>query len=192
MNKILRKIENYLQTDTGQRLLQYGYSFGAAIVIFGAMIKVLHLWGVWGNIIFGFGMGVEVIVFILYGLDRPASAQTQQVVQQPIYTQQPAPQASHVAQPTPAPQPQQPSYTPVQCDAQLGDLSAVSHNVAQFAEATETLTQIANTLQNSYQYLSNNSLDVGAETEKLTRQIQELNQIYARMIQAMTSQQNPQ
>ena len=71
MNRAIRKIERFLQTDTGQRLLQYGYSFGAAIVIFGAMVKVLHLWGIWGNIIFGTGMAIEVVVFILYGLDQP-------------------------------------------------------------------------------------------------------------------------
>ena len=191
MNKIVRKIENYLQTEGGQRLLQYGYSFGAAIVIFGAMIKVLHLWGAWGNIIFGVGMGIEVIVFILYGLDRPQFGQggyyphvssSQHTVQQP----------THASQPTPATTPQQSVHTSAEGDTSLNDLSAVSSNVAQFAQATETLTQIANTLQSSYQYLSNNSLDVGVETEKLTRQIQELNQIYARMIQAMTSQQNPQ
>ncbi|MDO5665315.1 MAG: gliding motility protein GldL [Bacteroidia bacterium] len=72
MNKAIRKIENFLQTDNGQRFLQYAYSFGAAIVIFGAMIKVLHWWGIWGNIIFGTGMAIECLVFILYGLDRPA------------------------------------------------------------------------------------------------------------------------
>ncbi|HBC37703.1 MAG TPA: hypothetical protein DC016_02325, partial [Porphyromonadaceae bacterium] len=74
MNKIIRKIENSLQTDNGQRFLQYAYSFGAAIVIFGAMVKVLHWWGIWGNIIFGTGMAIECIVFILYGLDRPPKA----------------------------------------------------------------------------------------------------------------------
>ena len=71
MNKLIRKIEKGLQTDVGQRFLQYAYSFGAAIVIFGAMVKVLHWWGIWGNIIFGTGMVIECIVFILYGLDRP-------------------------------------------------------------------------------------------------------------------------
>ncbi len=75
MNKAIRKIENFLQTDNGQRFLQYGYSFGAAIVIFGAMVKVLHWWGVWGNIIFGTGMAIECLVFILYGLDRPPKVQ---------------------------------------------------------------------------------------------------------------------
>jgi len=65
-----------------------------------------------------------------------------------------------------------------------------------FAQATEKLTRISESLQESYRHISQNSMgyvqqmeSLNRETEKMTRQIEELNQIYGRMIQAMT---NPQ
>ena len=56
MNKFIRKIENTLQTDGGQRFLQYAYSFGAAIVIFGATL--LHLPVSTTHVVSGSIMGV--------------------------------------------------------------------------------------------------------------------------------------
>ena len=154
MNKIIRKIESILQTDNGQRFLQYAYSFGAAIVIFGAMVKVLHWWGIWGNIIFGTGMAIECVVFILYGLDRPPkTVPAFQVAEngEPIQNIRPATFLSG----NPADQ-----------------RAPVSDNVMKAEE--EYIQQMES---------------LNRETEKMTRQIEELNQIYGRMIQAMT---NPQ
>lgn len=253
MNKVIRKIENFLQTDSGQRLLQYGYSFGAAIVILGAMVKVLHLWGPWGNIIFGTGMAVEVVVFILYGLDRPPksfdwenvfnSLESGKLEQRPSYVSR-----QYVAQPPQA------SHNNVAEGDYVGHLGSVSQNVAQFAKAVDTLTAVSESLQKSYKHIIDNSHNIGAnslgyvqqmealnrnisglntiyeiqlkgissqietieninkglsnikemysgslpdsssfknETEKMTLQIQELNRIYGRMIQAMTASNNP-
>ena len=175
MNKIIRKIESALQTGNGQRFLQYAYSFGAAIVIFGAMVKVLHWWGIWGNIIFGTGMAIECIVFILYGLDRPPK-------EAPAFH---AVQRSENLPPLPV--------TPGDPADQL---APVPDNVMKFAQATEKLIRISESLQESYRHISQNSMgyvqqmeSLNRETEKMTRQIEELNQIYGRMIQAMT---NPQ
>lgn len=306
MNKTIRKIENLLQTENGQRFLQYGYSFGAAIVIFGAMVKVLHWWGVWGNVIFGTGMAIECLVFVLYGLDRPAG------LNQPVGgisgiqiggsmpVGSGAPQSGDVPSPvfsenapvsgggtthvvfhgTPQPSPS-PSYSPtyqqppihakgqtappivenmdsrpdapiLTDDDHVGQLSSVSDNVQRFADATETLTRISESLQESYKHIIDNSQNISQnslgyvqqmeslnrnisglntiyeiqlksisgqldnieqintglnriksmyndaipdssvikqETEKMAEQIRELNQIYARMIQAMTNSQ---
>lgn len=221
MNKIIIKIENALQTDNGQRFLQYAYSFGAAIVIFGAMVKVLHWWGIWGNIVFGTGMAIECIVFILYGLDRPPKG---------YENVRPATVGSKDSTDQPV---------------------SASDNVMKFAQATETLTKISGSLQESYRYILDNSQSINlntlgyiqqmealnrnisglntiyeiqlkgisgqidtldrinkgldrikemyegsvpdssvfrSETEKMTQQIRELNQIYGRLIEAMTSQ----
>lgn len=53
----------------GQTFLNYAYSWGASIVILGALFKLTHLPG--GNIMLFFGMGTEVVVFFLSAFDRP-------------------------------------------------------------------------------------------------------------------------
>ena len=37
------RIEMFLSSDRGKRLLNFTYSWGASIVILGAMFKILHL-----------------------------------------------------------------------------------------------------------------------------------------------------
>lgn len=69
MRKYKNKIEKYLQTEQGRRFLNTTYSWGAAVVILGATLKVLHIQG--GDWIFGLGMFTEVCIFILYGFDTP-------------------------------------------------------------------------------------------------------------------------
>lgn len=53
----------------GQTFLNYAYSWGAAIVILGALFKLTHLQG--GDVMLFIGMGTEVIVFFLSAFDRP-------------------------------------------------------------------------------------------------------------------------
>ena len=63
-------IEKFLSGDSGKRFFNFAYSIGAAIVIWGALFKILHLPG--GNVMLSIGMGVEVVMFILTAFDRPA------------------------------------------------------------------------------------------------------------------------
>lgn len=72
MGKIKRyknSIERFLSGDNGQRFFNFAYSIGAAIVIWGALFKILHLPG--GNMLLSIGMGTEVLMFILTAFDRP-------------------------------------------------------------------------------------------------------------------------
>ena len=68
--KYKNSIEKFLQWEGGQRLFNFAYSIGAAIVILGALFKILHLPG--GNFLLSLGMGTEVLMFILTAFDRPA------------------------------------------------------------------------------------------------------------------------
>jgi uncharacterized protein YukE len=61
----------YLASERGKRVLNFGYSWGASIVIIGALFKILHL--PMGNAMLSIGMITEFIVFIIYGFERPAS-----------------------------------------------------------------------------------------------------------------------
>lgn len=72
MGKIKRyknSIERFLSGENGQRFFNFAYSIGAAIVIWGALFKILHLPG--GNTLLSIGMGTEVLMFILTAFDRP-------------------------------------------------------------------------------------------------------------------------
>lgn len=46
-------------------------SWGASVVIIGALFKILHLGGQWANIIIGVGLGVEAFLFFLLGFFPP-------------------------------------------------------------------------------------------------------------------------
>ena len=73
MGKIKRyrnAVERFLAAERGQRFFNFAYSVGAAIVICGALFKIVHLPG--DDILLCIGMGTEVLIFILNALDRPA------------------------------------------------------------------------------------------------------------------------
>lgn len=63
-------IERFLSGESGQRFFNFAYSIGAAIVIWGALFKILHLPG--GSTLLCIGMGTEVLMFILTAFDRPS------------------------------------------------------------------------------------------------------------------------
>lgn len=67
--KYKNRLEHFLQTEKGKRAIHFAYSFGAALVILGAMFKLLHF--PFGNEMLFIGMVTEVIVFILSAFDTP-------------------------------------------------------------------------------------------------------------------------
>lgn len=64
-----RGISAFISSEKGQRFFNFAYSIGAAIVIWGALFKILHLPG--GNTLLSIGMGTEVLMFVLTAFDRP-------------------------------------------------------------------------------------------------------------------------
>ena len=62
-------ISAFISSEKGQRFFNFAYSIGAAIVIWGALFKILHLPG--GNFLLSLGMGTEVLMFMLTAFDRP-------------------------------------------------------------------------------------------------------------------------
>ncbi len=250
--KLIKRLKNFLRTDEGRQFLQYAYSFGAAIVIFGALIKVLHLWGIWGNIIFGIGMAMECIVFILYGLDRPARdyewekvfpvLESDNTDDRPDFSafenfntgntqnRQPLPNTPplrtnsvNVASATPQQQIQETPHCengknvapPFPASFQTETPAGLSNQTEQYEKQMEILNRNLSGLNTIYEIqlktisgqidtLDRINRGLGRikemyeesvpdssvfrrETEKMTEQIQQLNQIYARLIQAMTN-----
>lgn len=69
IKKYKNSVEAFLSGEKGQRFFNFAYSIGAAVVIWGALFKILHLPG--GNALLSIGMGTEVLMFILTAFDRP-------------------------------------------------------------------------------------------------------------------------
>ena len=63
------RLQNWMDSVAGQTFLNYAYSWGAAVVILGALFKLTHMKG--ADIALFLGMGTEVVVFFLSAFDRP-------------------------------------------------------------------------------------------------------------------------
>ncbi len=68
-NNIIAKLQRWMDSKPGQMFLNYAYSWGASIVILGALFKITHIDG--ADFMLFLGMGTEVIVFFLAGFERP-------------------------------------------------------------------------------------------------------------------------
>ena len=68
---MITRFQDFLETKKGQTILNYLYSWGAAIVILGALFKLTHIKG--ADLMLFIGMGTEVLVFFISGFDRQAS-----------------------------------------------------------------------------------------------------------------------
>lgn len=66
---IVYHLQKWMDSVPGQTFLNYAYSWGASIVILGALFKLTHLPG--ANFMLFAGMGTEAIVFFLSAFDRP-------------------------------------------------------------------------------------------------------------------------
>ena len=253
--KLTKRLERFLQTAQGQRFLQYAYSFGAAIVILGALVKVLHIWGIWGDIIFGIGMAMECIVFILYGFDTPAkeyewdkvfpvlssgnpddqpnfaalenlNTSNIQVTTSPLHPTAPINVATgvpsttgtetsrYIIQPenrqqqtaTPivppiASQDEVPTGLSAQTEEYEKQMKTLNRNLSGLntiyeiqlktisgqIDTLDRINQGLGRIKTMYEESVPDSSVFRSETEKMTEQIQQLNQIYARLIQAMTN-----
>lgn len=69
VKKYKRGLGSFIRSEKGQRFFNFAYSIGAAVVIWGALFKILHLPG--GNFLLSLGMGTEVFMFVLTAFDRP-------------------------------------------------------------------------------------------------------------------------
>ena len=70
IRKYANSIERFLHSEKGQRFFNFAFSIGAAVVIWGALFKILHL--PWGSTLLCVGMGTEIVMFVLMAFDSPA------------------------------------------------------------------------------------------------------------------------
>lgn len=264
---VIRRFQDFLVSYNGKVVLNYAYSWGASIVILGALFKLTHLPG--ANIMLWIGMGTEVLVFFVSAFDRPyksykwesvfpqikiSGANTDKVVadeasQTPITmayltkdlpAQQQVEQSKTVARETEKPiSVQKPNLV---SETLLNDISSTSPEVAEATASyldklqsiTDSITSNSEDyveqmqslnrnliginaiyeiqlksissqidtidkvnqgllhLKNMYEGSTENSEKFNQESEKMAQQIEELNNVYARMLKAMTVNMNNQ
>ena len=213
---LLTRIQDYLDSPKGRILLNYLYSWGAAVVILGALFKLTHIKG--ANLMLFIGMGTEVLVFFISGFERPyiPSKYEEDDEDAPRLrgniiingTAQDAP--VQAAQPTVAPAavPSE-SGSSLNVDgvenitqdyiARVHDLTLKmeqmcrhSEKMEQNSEEIEQLSRNLISINTFYQmHLKSASTQmeniekVNEQTRQMVEQIEELNRVYARMVEAM-------
>lgn len=67
----LTGIQKWMDSQKGQTFLNFAYSWGASIVILGALFKLTHITG--ADLMLFIGMGTEVVVFFLAGFEHQSA-----------------------------------------------------------------------------------------------------------------------
>ena len=65
----IKRMQDWMDCPSGQMFLNYAYSWGASVVILGALFKLTHLPG--ADLMLYLGMGTEVVVFFISAFDHP-------------------------------------------------------------------------------------------------------------------------
>ena len=67
----LTGIQKWMDSQKGQTFLNFAYSWGASVVILGALFKLTHITG--ADLMLFIGMGTEVVVFFLSGFEHQSA-----------------------------------------------------------------------------------------------------------------------
>ena len=211
-----RGISAWISSDKGQRFFNFAYSIGAAIVIWGALFKILHLPG--GNFLLSLGMGTEVLMFTLTAFDRPPRTYKWEDVfpvldsgdpeDKPEFTggQNVVINGATGAAPRQAPI-QAPvlsgDATPAEVvnsmvsatQTYLDQVSAMAEELRHLQETTRSLNTVNDTLLESFRAITENSESITRSSngyveqmQGLNRNIQGLNTIYEIQLKSVSSQ----
>lgn len=197
-------ISAFISSENGQRFFNFAYSIGAAIVIWGALFKILHLPG--GNALLSIGMGTEVLMFVLTAFDRPPREykweQVFPVLESGDEADRPAmgggaggtvivggaPAAASAASAAPA----HIEPTPVGLsDAMAG----MAEEMERLRATTRALNEVSETLLASYKAITDNSANITAASkgyvdhmQALDRNLAGLNTIYEIQLRSVSGQ----
>lgn len=193
MGKIKRyknSIERFLSGESGQRFFNFAYSIGAAIVIWGALFKILHLPG--GNTLLSIGMGTEVLMFILTAFDRPPKDYNWEEVFPVLGTKNPEDRpdfnggggiviagggngsANGIA--VSDEQARNAAGIPSNINLSEDDTRSLSESIAKMAAASDQLARMAELTSATQQYLDQMSA-IASEMQHLRDTTQALNQV---------------
>lgn len=187
---IIYRLQKWMDSVPGQTFLNYGYSWGASVVILGALFKLTHLPG--ANIMLFIGMGTEVVVFFLSAFDRPFDKTDDgknlptHVTEKYLETGEVEYDEAHESRENVAPvsAPASSAIAPAVADTVSGDNSVVAMTSAVMNHSGEWVSQQANATpemaeaQNSYVEELNKLVEtlgkVNEQSTRLTRDSEEM------------------
>ena len=191
VKKFANGIERFLHGQKGQRFFNFAYSIGAAVVILGALFKILHL--PMGSELLMIGMGTEVAMFVLTAFDRPPKEYAWEDVFPVLDSRDPADRPNFGTGSGYAPAPdeeglydeQQSAYqpqapTPVLPEIALSeeDTQSLRDSISKMAAASEQLSQMAELSTATTQYLQEIS-QIAAQMGQLKETTRALNEVSA-------------
>lgn len=203
VKKFANGIERFLHGQKGQRFFNFAYSIGAAVVILGALFKILHL--PMGSELLIIGMGTEVLMFILTAFDRPpreyeweqvfpvldskdpedrpdfatGEGYTPGVIEDDDDTSEYAPEAD--SQPVEAVPAAQPAFPGVELSAE--DTESLRDSIAKMAAASEQLSRMAELTTATATYLDELS-QIASQMNQLKETTRALNEVSGVLLQS--------
>lgn len=231
----IRRIQAFMDSARGKTILNYLYSWGAAIVILGTLFKLTHIAG--ANLMLFVGMGTEVIVFFFSAFERPYDVAIDEKKEEEVEdlavrgtglqggtivingnignggeisaqsaasatgTPTYSPGATITGNPDLIPQMDEVTEEYIEKVRTLNDAikhiseqaDALGRNMEEMEILGRNLTGINALYETQLRSAGNqvSAIDqVNEQTKKMAAQIEELNAMYARMIQAMTTNMN--
>ena len=239
----IRAIQAFMDSARGKTILNYLYSWGAAVVILGTLFKLTHIAG--ANLMLFVGMGTEVLVFFFSGFERPYEVAEEEKREEAVAMGQPVIINGPIVAGGTIPATSQPETTYTAADVQpitqntpvsignaipaCGNIPAPNvENINEMDKATEEYVEQVRALNEAIQRISEQSETLGRymhemetlgrnltgmnalyevqlrsaggqldsidkvneQTKKMADQVEELNALYARMIEAMTTNMN--
>ena len=197
MGKIKRYkniVEKFLAGEKGQRFFNFAYSIGAAVVIWGALFKILHLPG--GSMLLSIGMGTEVLMFILTAFDRPPKEYKWEEVFPVLNTKNPedrpdftggggtvvigggsgAVAAAGAGITVTGGEARRAAGIPAGIELSEADTTSLSESIAKMAAASDQLSRMAELTDATQQYLNQIS-GIAEQMEHLRNTTESLNQV---------------
>ena len=212
----ISRFQDFLETQKGQTILNYLYSWGAAVVILGALFKLTHISG--ANLMLFLGMGTEVLTFIVNGFERQTSVKESDapttvggpvivggapVVSDAIMTN-PATVSTATSVSGAAPQLDAEALTAMAniaaANATIAAASATPTSmpvidgeidVPELQQATQDYVDKLRALTDSFQHIADQSSQLEAsadEVERLSRNLTSINTIYEMHLKSLGSQ----
>ena len=174
-------VEAFLHSDAGQRFFNIAYSVGAAIVIWGALFKILHIPG--GNALLCVGMGTEILMFILTAFDRPPKEPNWEEII-------PAARGKEIVSPVESltildDTPNFKNRNLIDSEEQFGPVSGIPESTGKFIDSLEKISVEMAELQEA---ISSGTQDYLKQISDLNRNLAGINSIYELQLKNISGQ----
>ncbi len=195
----ISRFQDFLETQKGQTILNYLYSWGAAIVILGALFKLTHIEG--ADLMLFLGMGTEVLTFIVNGFERQSGAKE---TESPVVAGGPvimgaAPQLdaealtamANIAAANAAVAAASAATAPTPTAAASAPVIEGEVDVPELQQVTQDYIEKLRSLTESFQHIADQSSQLEAsadEVERLSRNLTSINTIYEMHLKSLGSQ----